>query len=337
MSRKFAVLAAAAVLIAPAGRALAWSETGHRDIGRLGVETLPSDLPAFLRAPANVDAIAELAREPDRWRGAGKTHDSDRDAGHFLDVDDQGLTLSGQTLETLPERRADFEAALLAAHSDIGKSGYLYYSIVDGWQQLVKDFAYWRIETAALARAIDPARKAWYEKDLRLREALIVRDLGVWSHYVGDASMPMHVSIHYNGWGEFPNPDGYTQARIHGPFEGAYVKANISLEDVKARLRPYRACTLPIGACTAAYLHESWTQVIPTYRLEKQVTWTKPSPEGRAFVAERIAAGASELRDLVVDAWTASPAMGVGYPALLLKDVESGAVDPWDAIYGTAG
>jgi hypothetical protein len=147
----------------------------------------------------------------------------------------------------------------------------------------------------------------------------------------------MHVSIHYNGWGDVPNPEGFTQAHIHGPFEGAYVKANISLDDVRARLAPYRPCPQPIAACTAAYLRESWTQVVPTYRLEKQVGWTRPSPAGRAFVAERIAAGASELRDLVVQAWSASADMGVGYPTVRLQDVVSGAVDPWDAIYGTAG
>jgi hypothetical protein len=28
--------------------------------------------------------------------------------------------------------------------------------------------------------------------------------LGIWSHYGGDASQPLHVSIHYNGWGDYP-------------------------------------------------------------------------------------------------------------------------------------
>ena len=38
----------------------------------------------------------------------------------------------------------------------------------------------------------------------------------------------MHVSIHYNGWGPFPNPDGFTQDRIHASLEGIYVHQNIS-------------------------------------------------------------------------------------------------------------
>jgi hypothetical protein len=336
MRRLIAFSLAVAAVAAPAWRALAWAETGHRYIGRLGVEALPPSLPGFLHDPAVLDQIAELSREPDRWRGAGKTHDSDRDAAHFIDLDDQGLTLSGQALEALPERRADFEAALLAAHSDVGKSGYLPYAIVDGWQQLAKDFAYWRIETAALARDKDPVHRAWYAMDLKLRQELIVRDLGVWSHYVGDASMPMHVSIHYNGWGDYPNPGAFTQEHIHSPFEGAYVKANISIEDVRARITPYQACSGPITPCVDAYLRRTWTTLVPTYELEKKVGWHAASPEGKAFVADRLAAGASALRDLVLDAWTASADMGVGYPTITVKDVQSGAVDPWDAIYGKA-
>jgi hypothetical protein len=340
MKRTLATLAAAAALLAPAGAAFAWAETGHRMIGRLAMQALPAELPVFLHEPAAVAEVEELAREPDRWRGAGRTHDADRDAAHFIDLDDQGQTLAGVALDKLPARRADFEAALTAAHVETGKSGYLPYAIVDGWQQLVKDFAYWRVETAALARDADPAHKAWYARDLKLREALIVRDLGVWAHYVGDGSMPMHLSIHYNGWGPYPNPEGFTREPIHSLFEGTYVKSFVSLDEVRARMKPYQACTAGIEGCTAAYLHATWTQLVPTYRLEKAVGFRAASPEGRAFVAERIAAAASELRDLVVDAWTASATASAGYagpgkPAVTLQAVQSGAVDPWDAIYGT--
>jgi hypothetical protein len=339
MKRLLATLAATAALAAPVV-VLGWAETGHRMIGRLAMEALPPELPAFLHSPAAIDAVEELGREPDRWRGAGRVHDADRDAAHFVDLDDNGATLAGLTLDKLPVRRGDFEAALTAAHAEVGKSGYLPYAIVDGWQQLVKDFAYWRVETAALARDANPEHKAWYAKDLKLREALIVRDLGVWSHYVGDGSMPMHVSIHYNGWGDFPNPDGFTKEPIHSVFEGTYVKAFISADQVRAHMAPYQACAQPIEACTAAYLHTTWTTLKPTYELEKKVGFKTASPEATDFIAGRIAAGASELRDLIVDAWAASATMEAGYagrdkPRVTLQSVQSGTVDPWDAIYGT--
>jgi len=49
----------------------------------------------------------------------------------------------------------------------------------------------------------------------------------------------------------------------------------------------------------------------------------------------RLAAGASELRDLVVAAWRASAGATVGYPAVKVSEVESGAVPvPYDAMVG---
>ena len=56
----------------------AWGATGHRIIGRLAVAGLPADLPAFLRSGQSIEAAGELAREPDRWKGSGLVHDSDR-------------------------------------------------------------------------------------------------------------------------------------------------------------------------------------------------------------------------------------------------------------------
>ena len=53
-------------------------------------------------------------------------------------------------------------------------------------------------------------------------QAQILVDIGLLSHFVGDGSMPLHVSIHYNGWGPFPNPNGYTEERVHVPWEGPY-------------------------------------------------------------------------------------------------------------------
>src|ERR1700728_1291882 len=88
-----AVLAVA--LLAPASQALAWGATGHRMIGELGAATLPPELPAFLKTPQSVEDIGELAREPDRWKAAGKLHDTGRDPGHFVDLDDNGKIYGG--------------------------------------------------------------------------------------------------------------------------------------------------------------------------------------------------------------------------------------------------
>jgi hypothetical protein len=326
---------AGVLLLSASPRALAWGATGHRMIGVLAAESLPADLPAFLHGPATIEALGELAREPDRWRGAGKTHDNMRDPAHFTDVDDEGKVLGGPALNALPATREEFDKALAPLGTSSYHAGYLPYSIVDGWQQLVKDFAYWRIETAAIAREANPAHKTWMEHDLKQREALIVSDLGVWSHYVGDGSQPMHVSVHYNGWGNFPNPNGYTQDKVHGPFEGAYVRDNVKLEAVRAAMPAPRACAAAIDVCTVQYLTATEATVVPFYELQKAGAFAGPTPKGVAFATERVAAGAAEVRDLTAAAWAASAAMPIGHTQpITAADVASGKADAWDDLYG---
>ncbi len=135
-----------------AGQALAWGASGHRIVGREAVRALPSEVPAFLLEAASVEAVGELAREPDRWKDSGRTHDADRDPAHFLDLGDDGTVLGGPALASLPATRSAYEAALRTVGADSWRAGYLPYSIVDGWQQLAKDFAYFRVETSRSGR-----------------------------------------------------------------------------------------------------------------------------------------------------------------------------------------
>lgn len=332
-ARLGAIFAAGLFLAAPHG-AFAWGATGHRIIGRLAVQTLPADLPAFLRAPAAVAAIGELAREPDRWKDSGHTHDGDRDPGHFLDLGDDGRVLGGPALATLPITREGYDSDLRAAGADSWRGGYLPYSIIDGWQQLAKDFAYWRVDTAAGATVANPTHRAWLIADAARREALILRDLGVLGHYVGDGSQPLHVSSHFNGWGPGPNPEGFTQDRLHAMFEGALVRRYISEAEVYAAMTPYRDCRCSIERRTARFLAATNAEVVPLYRLQKAGAFTGDNARGRAFTARRLAAGVDELRDLVIDAWRASAGAEVGYPAVKVTEVLAGKVDPYDSLYG---
>lgn len=331
--RPLAALAGALALLAPAGAAHAWGATGHRIIGRLGAESLPDSVPAFLRAPAAIETIGELAREPDRWRAAGKTHDNARDGAHFVDLDDNGKVLGGPALSALPQTRTDYETALRAVGAESAHAGWLPYSIIDGWQQVAKDFAYWRVLTAAIPRETDSRRRAWLEADLKRREDLTVHDIGVWAHYVGDASQPLHVSVHFNGWGDFPNPKGYTQERVHVPFEGAFVRQWVSEDDVRAAM-PAPAPCAPIEACVAQYLGETAQSVIPFYDLQKAGGLTGPAPAGKAFAAARLGAASARLRDMVTSAWSASAHGAVGFPPVTVDQVVRLKADPYDALYG---
>ncbi len=329
-----AASAAAAVLTAlvPARSALAWGASGHRMIGVAAAEALPPDLPPFLHAKQAIADLGELAREPDRWKDAGKTHDTTRDPAHFVDVDDEGRVQGGPKLNALPATRSEFDAQLRAVGTDSWHTGYLPYAIVDGYQQLVLDFAYWRVLTAAIPRERDRTRRAWEEQDLARRESLILTDLGEWSHYVGDGSQPLHVSVHYNGWGNYPNPHGYTQDKVHVPWEGPFVREFVSLRAVKAAMTPIRPCR-DIGACTTEYLSQTASTAILFYEMQKAGGLDGAHPSGVPFTVARIAAGASELRDLTVAAWNASAHGQIGYPAISVESVVNGGVDPYDALY----
>jgi hypothetical protein len=338
-TRRCAVFLAALSLAAGAAtQALAWGSTGHRLIGRLAMQALPASVPGFLRTPQAVEEIGELAREPDRSRGAGQPHDADLDPGHFVDLEEGGhvFTPQGPHIGALPRSRGDYDVALARAGIDPFKAGFLPYNLMDGYQQLVKDFAWWRVEKAAERSTRDRRDRAWIAADRTSRERLIVRDLGYWAHFVGDASQPMHVSIHYNGWGDYPNPRGYTQERIHTPFEGPYVHDNVTAEAVRAAMAPPGDCGPTIQTCTVAYLTTTLGQTEPLYALRSAGGFQPGDPRGRAFATARVAAGASALRDLILKAWRESDRGQIGYgdKIITVRDAEAGRPVPMGILYG---
>jgi hypothetical protein len=329
MSRNVLIATTALVLAAAIpSQVLGWGATGHRLIGTLAVKNLPDEIPAFLRTPDANGEIGELAREPDRWRGSGKVHDSERDPGHFVDASDDLTVLGGPVLKALPATRADYDGALRAVGTTQYKAGYLPYSIIDGWQQLREDFAYWRVAAAGEKYAASESDRAWFAADRKRREMLTVRDLGVWAHYVGDASQPLHVSVHYDVWGNYPNPEGLNTTKgFHLRFEGAFVRTNVSEGDIAALLVPYRNCGCAIEERTADYLIATQTHVLELFRMEKRHAFDGRDGEGKAFAAARLAAGVDELRDMIIDAWRASGDAKVGFHGIAVKDAESGHID----------
>jgi len=330
--------AAAIVLVLTLGaqqEALAWGATGHRMISRMAIETLSVDIPAFLRTSTAIGMIGELGREPDRSKGTGNSHDHDLDPGHYVNISDD-FTIGGfLPLESLPPTREDYDTNLRSSGSNEYQAGYLPYAIIDGWQQLQRDFGYWRADRAAERMAKSSADRAWFANDRRLRELIIVRDLGYWSHFVADASQPMHVSVHHDGWGDFPNPKNYgATPGFHARFEGAFVTSHVFRKDVVKKLRPYRDCACSIQARTVDYLRDTHAQVMPMFDLEKAGAFSEDVATGKDFVADRLAAAISELRDLIEAAWRISADSSVGYPPVPVRDVESGRTNPIEQMRG---
>jgi hypothetical protein len=329
------LLIAAALAAAAPGSALAWGASGHRLVGWAATQALPPDLPAFVRTARAAEAVGELSREPDRSKAAGRAHDSDRDAGHFLDLSDDGTVLGGPRLDALPPTREEYDTAMRAAGFDSWKAGYLPYSIVDRWQQLVQDFAYWRVLSAAEANPRWAAHRAWFHADRLRRESMVLETIGQLSHFVGDGSQPLHVTVHFNGWGDFPNPAAYTEAKIHAAFEGELVHAEVTPADVVSRLSAPRRCDCAIETRVAGYLAETNRRVTPLYALEKTGGLAPGDPRGRDFAAVQLARGASELRDLVAEAWAASATHPVGWKPISPADVAAGKADPFPNLYGS--
>jgi hypothetical protein len=312
------------LLLSPAA-AFGWGATGHEFASGVGAEILPEEIPAFVRQPDAVAEIAVLGRELDRSKGSGDPHDKERDPGHSVNLDDSQRVVGVLALDMLPPTREAYDTILRTRNFTQYSAGYLPYAIVDGWQQLVKDFAYWRAASVGARTAADPAERAWFDTDRQRREKLVIRDLGVWSHYVGDASQPMHVSMHFDGWGPFDNPRGFSTRRgLHAQFEGAFVKTNVGRDAVKAATAPYHACSCSIWDRMRSLILASHAHVVPFYELEQKGGFSDGNPAGIAFATERLADSASVLRDMIVDAWRASEDVGVGYPMISVRDIEAG-------------
>jgi hypothetical protein len=333
-TRSVVVLSCLITFIAP-NTAKGWGASGHRIINKLAVEGFPEEIPAFLRTPETAWKLAEVGREADRSKGAGQPHDHDLDPGHYVNIGDDA-TVMGVPLNPLPATREEYDTSLRAKGWDEYKVGFLPYSIIDGWQQLRMDFGYWRVDVVGERSAETEQDRAWFSNDRQLREMLIIRDLGYWSHFVADASQPLHVSIHFNGWGPFANPEGYSSStKLHGYFEGEFVRKHVVEEDVRTKMKPYHDCGCSIQERTAAYLMATRAQVIPLYELDKVGAFRGDDPKGKEFAAERLAAAVSELRDMVIDAWRTSGDAGVGYPHVKVRDVEAGAVVPLPELKGS--
>lgn len=339
--KRFALAAAAVCVLAAVAVPVAvqaWGNTGHRLIGVAAVRALPEELPAFLRTPAAAADIGELAREPDRWKGGGQPHDRERDTAHFVDMDDNGFIMSaaGPSIDALPRLKSEYDAALTKAGLDVNDAGYLPYAIWDGYQNLVRDFAYWRVLNAQEARETDPTKKAWYRVDRERREALILRDMGVLGHYIGDGSQPHHTTIHYNGWDRnTPNPEGFTTSRqTHSLFEGAFTAKVARLDVIEGAMAAPQLDGFDLRARVPAYLRTTLGQVTPFYRLEKAGGFGDGDARGATFTIARLAAAASELRDFYILAWRDSADDNIGWPAVKVAEVEAGTADPWLAMYG---
>jgi hypothetical protein len=267
-----------------------WGSEGHRMINRLAASALPADVPAFLRSGAAVDEIEYLGPEPDRWRSHAEPELSTAQAPeHFIDLE------PADALGPLPRNRLDFEASVFAHGERPEKVGLQPWETLEVWQRLKAAMREYRRQTAA-------------KEDTHPVEEAIIFYAGWLGHYVGDGSQPLHTTINYDGWALKDNPKGFSTAHgIHWRFEGPFVAANIKESETAPKMTAPKPISGDIFDSYVAYLRHSATLVDTVYALDKTGAFENGgTPESRAFTAERIAAGASELRDLIYTAWVES-------------------------------
>jgi hypothetical protein len=324
--------------------AFAWGHTGHVEISTAAILALTSDVPAFVRTVEAAKQIGETGPEPDISKTTvtiaqyaipypyfNNVHDAERDPGHYIDIDDSGVVVGGVVpLNTLPATREAFDTAQRSATAPSGQDqytgGYLPYEMLDGFEQLRKDFGIFRALLKGQQTATTTEDKTYFAYQLDLRKKLTLRDIGYWSHFVGDGSQPLHVSIHYNGWGNYPNPNGYTTKPIHAQFEGAFVKNFVSPTELQAEVPKYHDCQCAIEQRVPQYLAQTLAQVVPLYQVAGTDLFQTAQPSEVSFATARLAAGAAELRDEIVDAWRQSTDIYIGYPLVKVTDILSGKV-----------
>jgi S1/P1 Nuclease len=277
-----------------------WGSDGHRMINHLAASTLPSDVPAFLRSTPAIDEIEYLGPEPDRWRSRAEPELGNAQAPeHFIDFE------PADALGPLPRNRLDFEASVFAHNQRPEKIGLQPWETLEVWQRLKAALReYRRLASPASENAPDR------EKDLHSVEQAAIFYAGWLGHYVGDGSQPLHTTINYDGWTLKDNPNGYTTAHgIHSRFESQFVSANIKSDAVEKKMTEPKAISGDVFDSYVAYLRHTASQIDAVYTFDKAGGFDKAgTAESRAFTEERLAAGASELRDLIYTAWIDSAA-----------------------------
>lgn len=314
MLRRLPLWTAWMVVAWAASVASAWSAHGHRLVTRLALDGLGPELPAWLHEGAVVDRIMEQSNEPDRWRGTRRlaiAHEANPE--HYIDVEDLeplGLTLSG-----LPEFRYDYVKAMTRARlehpdrvppynaekdADHVKEwpGFLPYAIAEHFAKLQSSF-----NTLRILESVKGGERGAGVAQAREN---VIYEMGILSHFVGDAAQPLHTTRHHHGW-VGPNPAGYTRENgFHAYIDGRVVELHgLNYESLRPAMKYERRVSAadPWKDCLE-YIQRSFDEVEPLYTMEKAGELTGPG--GKALISERLCDAGSMLAALYNAAWEAS-------------------------------
>lgn len=305
--RKFFLLLLTLAGVAPA-TLTAWGPTAHRVIARAGVSALPGDVPGFLKA--DIDWIGARAITPDSWRAASEPFAKmAEDPNHNWYMD------RFEFLRPIPRSRTEFTLALYdeqrrllptdpaaARLLNIANAGSLPYQVAEIEERLKVAFREWRGLRASGG-------------DTRFIERDAAFYTGWLAHYAGDSAMPLHTSIHHDGWvGD--NPNSYTRdGSIHWRFENDFVDLT-TLTDADVAVNLPAAVRIPdVFTGTLAHLTRAHTRVEQVYALDAAgALRDRGNAAARTLVLTCTREAATFLRDLIYTAWITSGEPGVPIP-----------------------
>ena len=263
--------------------ALPWGDKTHDLINEAALVKLPEDFSSFLKQEKAW--IIYLGPEPDRWRAPDAyTLKKDTDPDHYIDLD---------KIERSDVRRDRFSymKAIQRRNLDLDEVGFLPFAIIETYEKLLVSFKEYR-------RSQSPEKRKSIERN-------IAYYAGVLGHYVGDGSMPLHLTKNYDGW-QGPNPKGFATSEIHGPVE-SYAGAIIGLNSLLPLIKSPKILENPFDE-VMEYLYSTSTKVEELYQLHKEGAFKENplNPKGKEFIYESVSRGSQMLLDLWYTAYIKS-------------------------------
>ena len=280
----------------------AWGLTGHVVITRAAINALPADVPGFVKR--QMDWIASRSITPDSYRAASEpfikmaedpSHEWHLELVAFLDPIPRSRI---EFIQAVYEeyRRLERTDPATAALSNPTSTGMLPYTTMEVYERLKVTFRTWREQQR------DQQPTSFTEQDAAFYAGWL-------SHYIADASQPLHASIHHEGW-RGANPKNYTRdGALHWGFENDFVDLmELKDSDIQPRVAPAKTIADPFAAILD-HLARSNARVEQVYALEQQHALTdKSNAAARELVYVCTSDGATFLRDLIYTAWLTSAA-----------------------------
>jgi hypothetical protein len=288
----------------------AWWVKGHGIITEAAAARLPEDMPAFFRAAGK--QLGHLSGDPDRWKNPDTRHlKAAEQPDHYIDLED----LEGNPL---PEDR--YKAARLIARLRKApeRTGMLPYAIMEHFDRLsVAFYDYRQIleKEKKLQIAGANAKQEDREAIAAERKAIEMKCVvyaGVLAHYAGDAAMPLHTTVDYDGRTKQKGPDGKKlQVGIHAKLDGFPENHGLSAEELGRGLEA--KAIEDVWKHIDATIRESFRHVDRCYELDAAGGFDKPNPDSHKFVVERCRFGSQLIMDLYYTAWQRSTKLPPSY------------------------